>query len=89
MPETLAGLADLAAAHLPDGYRTPVTVRLRLGDATEPVDGADLEARLKLALPQAALSAGASAVEALCGATVDAFGAVLEDRGTGRYRDPA
>lgn len=75
----LQGLARTAAAHLPEGYRTPVTLRLRLPDSTSGVDAADLEARLKLALPRAALEAGASAVSALCSATVSAFESVMAD----------
>ena len=84
--EVLEGLARSTGAHLPDGYRTPVTLRLRLPDSGSPLDATDLEARLKLTLPKAALDAGASAISALCSATVAAFGRVLVDPTVERWR---
>ena len=75
----LEGLARSTGVHLPEGYRTPVTLRLRLPDRDSPPDAAELEARLKLTLPKAALDAGASAISALCSATVAAFERVLAD----------
>ncbi|MEK9500627.1 hypothetical protein [Gaopeijia maritima] len=79
IPELLTDLGERAGRHLPDGYRTPVTVRLRLRDAPLPADRAELEARLKLVLPRAAIDAGASAVAAVCSATVAAFDGLLAD----------
>jgi hypothetical protein len=79
VPEVLGALSDMAARHLLEGYRTPVTLRLRLGDTPRPVDRATLEARIKLALPVSALEAGAGAIEAVSGATVDAFERLLAD----------
>ncbi len=76
---TLAKLASLASRHLPEGYRTPVTLRLRLPDAGSPAREATLEARLKLSVPRTALEAGASAVSALSSAAIDAFTRVLDD----------
>lgn len=84
VPETLGTLAERASAHLPEGYRTPVTLRLRLADAGRLPRDATLEARLKLVVPRAALEAGSSAVSALCSATVDAFDALLADPELGR-----
>jgi hypothetical protein len=77
--ELLEGLARSTGTHLPEGYRTPVTLRLRLPDRDSPLDEAELEARLKLTLPRAALDAGPSAISALCSATVGAFERVLGD----------
>lgn len=84
----LEELARAASDHLPEGYRTPVTLRLRLSDSDVDVDQADLEARLKLALPRAALDAGPSAVSALCTATVAAFERVIADPVIGPWRLP-
>lgn len=75
----LAQLAGRAGVHLPDAYRTPITLRLRLRDASEAVERADLEARLKLSLPARAVREGAATVAALASATVDAFDALLVD----------
>lgn len=79
LPEVLERLATRAGAHLPEGYRTPVTLRLRLRDAPAPSSSAELEARLKLVLPRAALDAGSSAVSAVCSTTVAAFDRLLAD----------
>ena len=79
VPDVLAALSEMAARHMLEGYRTPVTLRLRLGDTPRPVERATLEARIKLALPAAGVEAGAGAIEAVAGATVDAFRSLLAD----------
>lgn len=73
VPGTLERLARAASARLPDGYRRPVSFRIRLSDAEAPPAGAGTEVRFKLHLPGTALEAGASAVSALASATVEAF----------------
>lgn len=87
VPDTLERLRELAARHMPQGYRTPVTLRLRLARAEEAVDEADLETRIKLRIPRAAMEAGASAVAALATATVEAFEALLADSEAGTVLD--
>lgn len=91
--DVVATLARLADTHLPEGYRAPVTLRLRLPDARAPGvrDGGlptspatlsselELEARLKLRIPAAALEAGASAVSALASTTVRSFERLVDD----------
>lgn len=79
VPQALERVAALARAHLPEGYQTPVTVRLRLPRAEDEVDEAELETRIKLRIPRAAVEAGASAVAALASATVGALEALLRD----------
>jgi hypothetical protein len=86
VPAALETLAALAAAHLPADYRTPVTLRLALADVPRRASDAALEARIKLSLPRTGLEAGASAIEAVAGATVDAFGRLLDDPGSLRVR---
>jgi hypothetical protein len=86
--DLLGGLARATRAELPEGYRTPVALRLRLPDSDWSVDDTEVEARLKLTLPQAALDAGSSAVSALCSATVESFEGVLADPVVGRWRSP-
>lgn len=83
-PEVLSELTRLAVAHLPEGYRTPVTLRYRLSDAETAPAGADVEARIKLSIPGAALEAGVSAVAALASATVKAFEGLLADEAADR-----
>jgi hypothetical protein len=89
VPEALEGLAALVRRHLPDGYRTPVTLRLRLGDPERPAEHAHLETRMKLALPPAALEAGHGAVAALTTATLSAFERLLGDEAAARWLDLA
>lgn len=63
---------------LPDGYRTPVSVRLAIPDGDVPAEQADVQFRIKLSIPRAAVDAGSSAVNALATAAVSAFEALLE-----------
>lgn len=89
VPRALDGLAELARTHLPEGYDTPLTLRLRLPKADEPAREAELEARIKLRIPRAAVEAGTSAVSALASAAVQAFEALLEGDGAGTVLDLA
>jgi hypothetical protein len=87
VPETLARVSALARAHLPEGYTTPVTLRMRLPRGDEEVEDAELETRVKLRIPRAALDAGSSAVAALASATVSALESLLEDPGAAEVLD--
>lgn len=87
VPDAVDRLAALAAKHFPEGYATPVTFRLRLARAQEPVTEADLEARLKLRIPKAAVEAGTSAVSALASATIESMESILADPDAGSVLD--
>ena len=82
----LGALGDLAGTFLPEGYRTPVTLRLRLNDAAQPAGDADAEVRFKLSFPKTAFQAGGSAVSALTSATVRAFEQLMTSPALVRYR---
>lgn len=86
--ETLNALGRLASAHLPEGYRTPLTLRLRLDDAAEEAASASSEIRFKLRLPRTSLEAGADAVAALSSATVRAFAGLLASPDLAPFLDP-
>lgn len=75
--ELLGRLSTLAEKGLPEGYRTPVTLRFRLRDGGRPAPEADTEVRFKLRIPGSALEAGSSAVSALASATVKSFETLL------------
>lgn len=76
--EALLGrLSTLAAKGLPEGYRTPVTLRFRLRDGGRPAKEAGTEVRFKLRIPRTALETGSSAVSALASATVKSFEGLL------------
>jgi hypothetical protein len=77
VPSVLAVLARLTQAHLPAGYRTPVTLRLRLDDPGAEAGTALAEVRFKLRVPRSAFDAGAPALAALSAATVERFAALL------------
>ena len=81
MEDLLAALAAVSRDAMPEGYSTPVSVRLRLPKAsTEPAE-ADSEFRLKIRIPQRAYKAGPDALSALASASVTAFEAALEHPG--------
>ncbi len=73
MKELLSSLAKVSDASMPEGYRTPLTVRLRLATPDEDPADAESEVRLKLRIPVKAMKAGADAVSALASAAVAAF----------------
>ena len=87
VPLALEQLAALALRHFPEGYATPVTLRLRLARADEAAQEAELEARIKLRIPRRAMEAGPSAVAALAGSVVQAVESLLADPGSGRVLD--
>jgi hypothetical protein len=87
VPEALDALAELVRRHLPEGYRTPVTLRLRLGDPARPAEHAALETRLKLLFPQAALAAGHGAVAALTTTVLRSYERLLGDGAAARWLD--
>lgn len=89
VPGAMEHLATLARTHLPDGYATPVSLRLRLPRAEEDANEAELEARVKLKIPGAAMDAGASAVTALAAAVVAALEGILADPDSGEVLDLA
>ena len=86
--EVLSQLAGVARSALPEGYRTPLTLRYRLprlgGDPAE----SDTEYRFKLYIPPKALSAGHSAVTALATSTARAFREILNSQGLRPFLAP-
>jgi hypothetical protein len=63
---------------LPPGYRTPVSLRLASARAEEGPEEAEVQLRVKLQIPGAAVEAGAAAVSSLASVTVGSFEALLE-----------
>lgn len=87
VPDALDRVAELSARHLPDGYRTPVVLRLTLAETSEPATEAEVESRIKLRLPRAAIEAGTGSVAALATSAVRAFEALLDDPGSAEVLD--
>jgi hypothetical protein len=79
VPAALDTLSGVATRHVPESYQVPVTMRLRLPRAEEPIEEVELESRIKLRIPRGAFTAGAAAVSALASTAVGAFEAVLGD----------
>ena len=77
VPALLSDLRDICVAHLPGAYRTPISLRFRLRETSTAIEDAEGEVRFKLIIPKTALDRGASAVEALAGASARAFEALL------------
>ena len=82
--DVLEQLAELAGAHLPEEHRTPLTLRLRLADASQAPTSAESEVRFKLRIPKGAIQAGPDAITRLAAATVHAFEEILRAPGLGR-----
>ena len=74
----LERVARATSETLPEGYGTPVSLRLAVPDSSTPADRAEAQFRIKLAIPGAAMDAGGSAVSALASAAVSAYEALLE-----------
>ncbi|MGW8267635.1 MAG: hypothetical protein ACWGSQ_14815 [Longimicrobiales bacterium] len=81
----LMALAELAGRMLPEGYRTPLTLRYRVPELGEDPAHAATEIRFKLLLPRGAMESGFSAVSALAGATAEAFQSILDSPGLEPY----
>ena len=78
VPGVLERVAGASLETLPKGYCTPVSLRLAIPHGGTPVDRAEVQFRIKLTIPEAAMCAGASAVSALASGAVSAFEALLE-----------
>ncbi len=77
VPDSLGRLATAAGSALPEGYRTPLTLRLRLAGPDTAVPDAGTEVRFKLHLPETALEVGGGAVSTLARVTASAFDELL------------
>jgi hypothetical protein len=73
----LTQLSGVGRRLLPDGYRTPLTLRYRLPRLSDDPGISDTEFRFKLYVPKNALQAGHSAVVALATSTATAFRGIL------------
>jgi hypothetical protein len=78
LAQVLARISDAVAGTLPDGYRTPLALRIGLSDADVAPGHGEIQLRVKLAAPSVAMEAGTSAVSALASAAVVAFEHLLE-----------
>jgi hypothetical protein len=79
VPALLSDLREICVAHLPEAYRTPISLRFRLRDVSTAIEDAEGEVRFKLVIPKSALDRGHSAVEALAGVSARAFEELLEE----------
>ena len=79
VPAALERVGRLSDRHLPDGYRTPIVLRLSLAQAGEPATEAELESRIKLRVPRRAIEAGSDSVSAVATTAVHAFERLLSD----------
>ena len=75
--ESLRVLGELSGRVLPDGYSTPLTLRLRLPSGSTEPETAESEVRFKLRLPRSAIAAGPTAVRGIARATMAAFEDIL------------
>ena len=73
----LGELGALSSPSLPEGYGTPITLRLRLRDGADEPAAAECEVRFKLRLPKMAITAGPAEVSRLAARTMTAFEEIL------------
>ncbi|TVR54258.1 MAG: hypothetical protein EA421_09205 [Gemmatimonadales bacterium] len=78
LQSVLQRLATATSETLPPGYRTPISARVVLDDPDTPPGDGEVQVRIRLLLPRAAMDAGASAVSALVSGAVSAFERLLE-----------
>lgn len=76
-PALLNSLRGAAREVLPEGYRRPITLRLRLAGPDSKPRSAASEVRFKIHVPDTALEAGPAAISALSSASANAFRALL------------
>ena len=74
---SLGVLGELSEASLPEGHRTPLSLRLRLREAGDDPAAAEAQVRFKLRFPRATIGAGHFAVAELAQSTVRAFELLL------------
>jgi len=84
-PEAMRALGSVAAAALPEGYRSPLTLRLRLERADDDPAGADTEVRFKLRIPRRSIEAGHGEIRRLAATTVASFERILASSELRRY----
>jgi hypothetical protein len=77
VPRVITRLGTAATERLPAGYRTPVSLRVRLEKPATDPEAADVEVRFKLRIPSAALEAGADTIADLAAETLRAFESLL------------
>ena len=75
--DALLDLAGLSAHHLGSGRRRPLTLRLRMDDASADTGAAESEIRFKVSLGRSVIQRGPSAVQGLALEAVRGFEAIL------------
>lgn len=81
----MAYLSRVGREALPDGYRTPLTLRYRLSSLGGEPAGSDSEVRFKLYLPPEAIRSGHDVVADLSASTARAFRRILDSIGPGPF----
>jgi hypothetical protein len=74
----LGALGALSRLKLPEGYNTPLTLRLRLKNGDDEPEAAECEVRFKLRLPKAAIAQGRAEIQRLTDVAVAAFQDLLD-----------
>ena len=74
----LARLSKVAKSILPEGYRTPLSLRYRLPSLGKDPAQSDTEVRFKLYLPATAMDSGHGAVAELSASTARAYQEILD-----------
>jgi hypothetical protein len=79
--EALALLGAAAGERLPRGYRTPISLRVRLPEPTAEPGMSEVEVRFKVRIPTSAVESGGGTVSTVASAVVRAFENLLAHPG--------
>lgn len=88
VPALLERLAALGSDHLPEGHRTPLSLRFQLPDRGVAAIGAETEVRFKLRIPRRSIEEGARSVTELARTTAAAFERILDEAELHAVMDP-
>jgi hypothetical protein len=84
---SLGALAELARRRLPQGYRSPLTLRLHLETMDADPGSAQAEIRFKVRIPRSCIASGAPDVSVMAATAASALRALLEDPGLAPFLD--
>lgn len=83
--EAMRALGSVAGPALPEGYETPLTLRLRMAHMEDDPGIAETEVRFKLRIPRRSIAAGHEEVRRLATSAVEAFERILASKELRRY----
>ena len=88
MRELLRAMGETARRAMPGGYKTPLTVRMRLPKKEAEPEEATTEYRFKLIIPQKVIVAGVAEVSRIVSVAAASFEMILREESLSSYLPP-